>query len=258
MKKFFLLLLFSACFAENLMSQSTENQLFGDFTVGTTSGYAPYVSLNEQGDYEGFDIDFAKALSLKLNRRLVIKDFGSMPGLMLALKQGKVDALIWAISITEERAKKMEIIYYQGEKITEIPFLFWGKIPEEVQTIADFSKKVISVEAGTYQEDILKKYPQINLKYNDKIMDGLLEIKFGKSFATIIDPSLVNRITKQYPEVKVLNLPLPAEAQSLGNGVCLVKTNQELIALVRKAVEELTQEGLIEQLEKKWELKPNG
>ncbi len=23
--------------------------------VGTTSGYAPYVSLNSQGDYEGFD-----------------------------------------------------------------------------------------------------------------------------------------------------------------------------------------------------------
>ncbi len=72
-----------------------------DFIVGTTSAYAPFVSLNEQGDYIGFDIDIATELSQKLNRKLVIKDIGSLPSLMMALKQGKIDAIIWAISITE-------------------------------------------------------------------------------------------------------------------------------------------------------------
>lgn len=71
--------------------------------VGTTSGYAPYVSLNTEGQYEGFDIDFARLLAAKLGRKLVIEDLGSMPSLILALKQGKVDSLIWAVSITETR-----------------------------------------------------------------------------------------------------------------------------------------------------------
>lgn len=60
------------------------------FVVGTTGGYAPYVSLNEKGDYEDFDIDVANCLSKKLGRDLVLKDLGSMPGFMIALKQGKI------------------------------------------------------------------------------------------------------------------------------------------------------------------------
>lgn len=48
-----------------------------DLIVGTTSGYAPYVSINAEGEYEGFDIDVAKALADKLGRKLVIKDFGT-------------------------------------------------------------------------------------------------------------------------------------------------------------------------------------
>ena len=118
-------------------------QLFADeepLVVGTTSGYAPYVSLDQKGNYEGFDIDFAELLAKKLNRKLVLKDLGSMPSLLLALQQKKIDLLIWAVSITPDRMKNMEMVYYQGEKETEMPFLFWKKVPEGVQSIEDLGK----------------------------------------------------------------------------------------------------------------------
>ncbi len=40
-----------------------------DLVVGTTGGYAPYVSLNAAGEYESFDIDIAKALAGRLGRK---------------------------------------------------------------------------------------------------------------------------------------------------------------------------------------------
>jgi len=227
-----------------------------DFVVGTASGYAPYVSLDNNGNYEGFDIDFAELLAKKLNKKLVIKDLGSMPSLMLAVKQKKIDALIWAVTITEDRLKNYEMVYYQGDKTTETPFLFWGKIPEGINSIADLAKeKAICAEAGSYQEGILKQFPKIKIKNVDKVTDAIMEIKFGKSVATTIDHSLVARYQAQYPEIKVLNLPLPESAQSLGNGICLNKNNVELASQVRKAVEELQKEGKITQLEKKWNLR---
>jgi polar amino acid transport system substrate-binding protein len=227
-----------------------------DFVVGTTSGYAPYVSLDNKGDYEGFDIDLAELLAKKLNKKLVLKDLGCMPSLMLAVKQKKIDALIWAVSITEDRLKNYEMIFYQGEKTTETPFLFWNKIPEGITSIADLAKeKAVCAEAGSYQEGILKKFPEIKIKNVDRVTDAIMEIKFGKSLATTIDHSLVGRFQAQYPEIKVLNLPLPADAQSLGNGICINKANQELAAQVRKAVEELTTEGKIAELEQKWKLR---
>jgi ABC-type amino acid transport substrate-binding protein len=71
-------LLFGTLFAEEPKPTET-------LTVGTTSGYAPYVSLDSQGQYEGFDIDFAKLVAERLNKKLVIKDLGSMPSLMIGL-----------------------------------------------------------------------------------------------------------------------------------------------------------------------------
>jgi len=227
-----------------------------DFIVGTTSGYAPFVSLDSEGKYEGFDIDLAELLAIKLNKKLVIKDLGSMPSLMLGLKQKKIDALIWAVSITEDRMKNYEMVYYQGDKTTETPFLFWNKIPERITSIADLAKeKAICAEAGSYQEGILKKFPEIKIKNVDSVTAAIMDIKFGKSLATTIDHSLVSGFQAQYPEIKVLNLPLPPSEQSLGNGICINKDNQELVSQVRKAVDELRAEGKIAELEKKWQLR---
>ncbi|MBA3815394.1 MAG: ABC transporter substrate-binding protein, partial [Parachlamydiaceae bacterium] len=49
MFKIFSGLLLSFFLASNLWSS--------DLVIGTTSAYAPYVSLDEQGQYVGFDID---------------------------------------------------------------------------------------------------------------------------------------------------------------------------------------------------------
>ncbi len=240
MKKYLFTLLLSA-------------QLFADeLVVGTTSGYAPYVSLDAKGNYEGFDIDFATELAKKMNRTLVIKDCGSMPSLLLALQQKKVDLLIWAISITEERMKKMEMVYYQGEKVREMPFLFWKSVPDGIRSIEDLAGKVVSVEAGSFQESVLKKYPTVNLKQVEKITDAVMEIRFGKSKAAMADPSLVSELKTKYPTIKVLYLPLMPEDYSLGNGICA--SDKELAAEVKKATEQLISEGKVAELEKKWKL----
>lgn len=233
-------------------------KLCGDLpplTVGTTSGYAPYVSLDQEGKYRGFDIDFASELAEKLGRRLVIKDCGNMPGLLMALSQKKIDLVIWAVSITDERLKKLEMIYYQGEKVTKMPLIFWQKIPDNITCLEDFTdKQIICVEAGSFQESVIKKYPHICSKQVEKITDALMEIRFGKSTAACIDPSLIFEITTKHPEIKVLYLPLKPEDYSLGNGIALNKDNTALAEKVRRATEELIQEGRVAALEKKWQL----
>lgn len=222
--------------------------------VGTTSGYAPFVSLNEKAEHEGFDIDVAKELALKLKRALVIKDCGSMPGLMLALKQKKIDVIIWAVSITDERLENINMVYYQGDKIDKMPIIFWKKIPEDIKSFKDLKKdpkRIVCVEAGSYQEEVLKSY-DIPLKYLDKVPDVILDLKYGKSIASGIDASLLPRYRAKYPELKVLYLDLPKDYQSLGNGICIDKSNKELTEKIKQAVKELIDEKKIAELEKKW------
>ncbi len=228
-----------------------------DLVIGTTSAYAPFVSLNEKGEYEGFDIDIANELGKKLNKRVVIKDLGSMPSLFLALKQNKVELLIWAISITAERQKQVEMVYYQGTKVTELPLLFWKVIPENIRSIQDMAndpKIVIAAEAGSFQESFLRSIPGLTVKNVDKVMDAILEIKYGKSMATLLDPPLLPRIAAQFPEIKVINVPLPLNEHSFGNGICINKNNAVLVAEIRQAIVELRNEGKIAELETKWNL----
>jgi ABC-type amino acid transport substrate-binding protein len=245
MKKIFciLLSLFSVLAAED------------SFVVGTASGYAPFVSLSEKGEYEGFDIDVAQEVAKRLDRKLVLQDLGSMPTLLLALKQKKVDALIWAISITEERQKVFDMVYYQGDKTTSMPILFWKEAPTGIATLADLKKcpKAICVEAGSYQEAALKEGAK--LKYLDNIAAVIMDLKAGRSSAAAVDPSLVSKFTTKYPDLKVLNLPLPPSQQSLGNGICLNKDKKELADQVRQAIDAMQREGKIAELEKKWGLR---
>lgn len=229
-----------------------------DLIVGTTSGYAPFVSINAKGEYEGFDIDIAKALAAKLGRRLVLKDFGSMPALLLALKQKKADALIWSISITQERQKQMAMVYYQGEKETSLPLLFWEKIPDNIKSLEEMANNpnaVISVEAGSFQENVLLSVPGLTLKQVDKVSDAILELKFGKSQAALIDNSLKSIYMEKFPKLKSLTVNLPESKQSMGKGICINSNNEELIAAIQRAVDELINDGTIADLEAKWELK---
>lgn len=224
--------------------------------VGTATGYAPFVSLNTEGNYEGFDIDVASLLAKKMNKPLQIVDLGTLPSLFLGLQQGKVDLVIWAISITEERSKIMQMIYYQGEKELTIPFLFWESIPEGLSSLEDLSKdpkKKICVESGSWQENAIDGLS--NVTRVDALTSALLELQYGKSYAVAVDPSLVPSLIQKNSKLKAIALPLPTAKQSLGNGICVKKNNSLLGEKVQAIITQLIEEGKILELEKKWGLK---
>lgn len=251
-------LCFFVCFFCTLWKPLHTSEPMADtWVIGTTSGYAPFVSLNNKGEYEGFDIDMANLIAAKLDKKLVIQDIGSMAGLLMALQKEKIDTAIWAISITEQRKKEITMIHYQGDTIQDIPFLFWKKVPEGISQIEDLArdaKKIICVEAGSSQHGVMMDYPSISLRPLDKLTDGIMDIKYGKALAIPVDNSLVPHLMMQYPDLRVLYLPLPPHLQTFGFGICLSKTNRELSEQVAKAVVELRAEGKIAELEQKWNL----
>src|SRR5581483_2262058 len=188
-------------------AQADSNQLI----VGTVSGYAPYVSLNAQGEYEGFDIDVATELAKRLNKKLVLKDCGSMVPLMLSLKNESVDLLIWALEINNARRNEMAMIQYQGGNVTSYPLIFWNQIPQGISSIEDLKSvpnATVCIEPGSSQERFLNKFDFIIKKPMEKVVDMILDLKYSKSLAALVDPSLIKTLLQKNPELKVLNIPL--------------------------------------------------
>lgn len=221
--------------------------------VGTASGYAPFMSLSPKGTYEGFDKDLIEAVSKKMGRKLLLKDYGSMTSLFLALKNKQVDAIIWGISITEERKKELDFVHYQGDPEKFVVAFIDEKL-NQANALTDFTS--ISVEAGSFQDKAVSSLIQsAEIKKVDSLSDAALEVKLNRSQCVAMDPSLINSYKEKIPGLKIKYFDLPSELQSQGNGIGLNKNNPSLTFEIEKAIEELKQEGVIEELEIKWGLK---
>jgi len=230
------------------ISQSSET----DLILGTVGSYAPFVSVNAQGEYEGFDVDVAKALAKQLNKKLVLKDLGSMTSLFMALDQGSIDAAIWALSITSKRLEKVAMINYQGEATTSYPLLFWQKIPAGVSSIDDMRGMTVCVEPNSAQADALSKYDFLTIKPTEKVDDALLNIQYGKADAAFVEPAIATKFKNKYPEIQIVDVALAPEDQVQGIGIAIRKDKGDLIDSITKAVAQLKADGIIQSLEKKW------
>ena len=222
------------------------------FVVGMAAGYAPWVSVNEQGEYEGFDIDVMKALSKQMNKELVLKDLGSMPSLFMALEQNKIDVIIWGMSITQDRLNRMNMVRYQGETITSFPLIFWKKIPDGVTSIEDMSGKNVCVEPSSSQDIVLSAYTSINIIPTEKVDDALLHIQYGKADAALVEPAIAKKFKKKCPEIQILDVPLAPANQVKGVGICIKKDNIVLTDQVTQPTNVLLENGSIQKFESKW------
>jgi len=221
---------------------------------GTASGYAPFVSINANGDYEGLDIDVAHAIGDTTGKHIEILDLGSMTALFEALNRGIIDAIIWGLSITAERLEKYTMIRYQGEVITAYPMIFWGKIPGNIRSINDMNCLGVCVEPHSSQEAVLNKYPNIEKIPIEKVDDSLLFIKTKKADAAFVEPAIAKKFKAQFSDIIMLQIPLEKTDQVEGIGIAILPTNQAIIELIQSAVKKLTRQGVVEALEKKWNI----
>ncbi len=234
-------------------SQKKTNQL----VVGMMSGWAPFMTINGAGEYEGFDVDVAQEIAKRMNKEIVMQDLGSLASCFVALKQGKVDMIMSGLDITQKRRDMLNMVYYTGGTVREFALLFWQSVPEGIKEVADlraFSDAIICVESGSAQEKFLDSYDFITKKRMNSAVDMVLDLRFGKSLAAIVEPRVAARLKKQNPELQLLPVALPTEFQVFGCGIAINKNNMQLMQEVSAVVQNMIADGTIKRYEQKWQL----
>ena len=121
-------------------------------TVGTEGAYPPFNYIDESGDLQGFDVDIANALCEEIGADCTFKTqdwAGIIPGLLAK----KYDAIIASMSITEERAKKVDFT----EKYYQSPARFIGPKGMDVEISEDgLEGMTVGVQRATVSENFLR------------------------------------------------------------------------------------------------------
>ena len=244
-----LLLSFTAC---TLFKKKEKDSNI--LVIGTNTPFAPYEVINEQGEFEGFDIDLAKEIAKKLNKKIIFKDM-SFDMLIINLQNKKIDMILAGVSITQDKLKEISMVCYLENDRTHYPIVFWKEIPKNIQTISDIKNlknRTISVQAGTIQEQYLEQNNFITIKNIESVSDLILEVKHKKSIAFCIDMPVFKKLKNQIPELQALFVSIPEKHKSLGDGIGMRKDNIELIKEIEAIIREFKQNGILKDLKEKW------
>lgn len=215
-------------------------------TVATNATYPPFTYIDEQtGQIVGFDIDLMNAIAEVENLKVEFINVEFKP-LLEGMAQGKYDAAISAISITEERKKDMLFsnqYFVTGHVVTV------RKDNTSITGKEKLTGKVVGVEtASTSAADVnamegvtVKDYIDFPAAFND-LIDGKID-------AVVSDNTIASNYVATYPDkLKIAVERFTTEYY----GIAVDKNKPELLDKIDAGLYRVTRAGLIRELSFKW------
>lgn len=219
----------------------------GKLVISTDATYPPF----ETKDGErivGFDVEVGEAIAKELGVRVEWID-QEWAGVLGSLESGKADLVMAGVTITEERKKKGYLFsrpyFLSGQVIAR------RKDDTRIQKPEDLRDKIVSVQqetTGQFAVDRIGVPKDHQLRF-DQVQDGLVDLRNGKSDATVGDlPTIQAILRKGFPEIELAGPVFVKESL----GIVAWKSHPELIAAVNRALDRMMVDGRYAAFYKKW------
>lgn len=225
----------------------------GGLRVGIEAAYPPFETVNAQNEFEGFDIDLARAVGESLGRPVEFHNaaFDSLPK---ELDADRIDMICSGMSYTDERAKSYDFTKpYAQSPMSVLVSVARAKDVVKVAQLDD-AKVEIAVQRGTTGETKARTaFPKAAIKLFDNEVDAAREVATGRLHAFVYDFMSVEKFAKQYPDTtRVLDESLGAEQYCIA-----VKKGSPLRAKIDAFLDgAMKPGGKLDELMKKWGLSP--
>jgi lysine-arginine-ornithine-binding protein len=155
-----------------------------DLNICVEGAYPPFSEMNASGEVVGFDIDIANALCNEMGKHCAMVQ-SEWDGIIPALLEGKCDAIIASMSITEERMQRID---FSG-KYYNSPGRFVAKEGAGLTDTAEgLAGKVVGLQRGTTYNDYMDgEMPGVELKLYGTQDEVYLDLTAGRIDAAFAD-----------------------------------------------------------------------
>lgn len=244
----------SALFAACLLTTPVTAKEWKTVRFGVEGAYPPFSWTDASGEIKGFDIDLANALcqQMAVKCELVAQDWD---GMIPALLSRKYDAIIAAMSITDERRKKVDFT----AKYAHIPNRFVAAKGTTLElTPAGMAGKRIGVQRATTHDKYLTDNfgSDVTIVRYGNADEAYLDLKAGRVLALLADASAIDQgvLSKAGGEKFEYVGPALTDRQWFGDGmgIAVRKGDQDLKAKLDEAIKTLRANGKYQEINQKY------
>ena len=208
----------------------------GKLTMATNATFPPYEMTTDSGEFEGIDIDTAKAIADKLGLELQIDDM-DFDAALLSVQQGKADIVMAGVTVMD----------FSDSYATGIQSII---VPEgsDIASPDDLAGKKIGTQRGTtgyiycsddFGDDAVVAY--------DNGLTAVQALNNGQVDAVVIDNAPAKEYVAANPGLKVLDTSYAEEDYAIG-----LAKGSSLEAAVNAALEELKADGTLQAIVDKY------
>lgn len=208
----------------------------------------PMCYLDADGNAVGLDVELMCRIAGELDMKFefIPLSFGS---LIEALVSGRADAVGGAMSITEERRKKVDFAdsYYEGG----LAILARGTRPAKAAKsgLSRFDGKRIGVLTGSSCDLAARnRLPNSELVYYNVVNDQVIALESGKIAAFLMDEPQARMLLKTRPDLAVSDEPLTSDDYAF----VFAPAEKELCNAFSGQIRAMKADGTLKKLEEKW------
>ena len=222
----------------------------GVLVVGTKADYRPFGFLDPSGKIVGFEPDLAADVAKRLGVKLELIPVVAS-NRMQFLQQGKIDMMIATMSDTPERRKIVDIIdpNYYGSGTNVLALKSAGlKSWDQLR-----GKKVCLIQGAFYNKELQEKYGVDGVAFPGTA-EAYNALKNGNCVAFAYDDTAIVGETLK-PEWSAYEMPLDS-ILFVPWGLAVKQGEKNFADMMGKTAVEWHKSGYIQELEKKWGIKP--
>ena len=218
---------------------------------GIEGAYPPFSWTEADGSLKGFDVDMANALctEMQVKCKIVAQDWD---GIIPSLLARKYDAIIAAMSITEERKKKID---FTG-KYALIPNKFIAKKGANINFDNLDGVKIGVQRATTHDKYLTDNYKAVEIVRYGSFDEAYLDLANGRIESVLGDASALEEgvLNKDGGEAYEFVGPSLTDPKWFGEGfgIAVRKQDKDLTAKLDKAIKSLREKGIYQDIAAKY------
>lgn len=234
--------------AEETTAEEAKTTDGGTLIVGFDQDFPPMGFVGDDGEYTGFDLELAqevaKRLGLEYKAQPIAWDSKDME-----LESGNIDCIWNGFTMTGR-----EDDYTWTEPYMANQQVFVLANDSDINSQADLAGKIVEVQADSSAEAALKEAPELTATFKELLTTAdyntaFMDLEQGAVDAIAMDVIVAGyQIQQRNADFKILDDSLSEEEYGVG----FKKGNTELRDKVQSTLEEMAEDGTLQEVSEKW------